>query len=530
LASEDLTCIATGLLIQRGQVSVVAGILACIVGIFVGDVALWALGRAVGRAILVWPWFARHLRGRAWTEFSDWLERHAAGAIVASRFMPGTRLPLYVIAGIVGLPAAVFAVWSFLAALLWTPAIVLLTAALGETVVAPLARFLGVGLTARLIAVATLVLLLRALGRAVALEPVARGFSRAATLVCAKLARWSRWEFWPTWIFYAPVAVWTLVLAVRHRGFSTITAANPGLTNGGTVGESKFEILEKLPVDCTIPAALIPAGSLANRIGLSRHYIAQNAWRYPLIVKPDVGQRGVGVKLARSLSDLEEYLAQAVGPVILQPYHPGPFEAGVFYYRYPGESTGRILSITDKHFPVVIGDGRSTLEELIWAHPRYRMQAATFIVRHREILGRVLSMGERLQLAIAGNHAQGTLFRDGRHLITPALTRRIDEIARSCRGFFVGRFDIRYRDVDTFKAGEDLAIVELNGATAESTNIYDPDGSLLGAYRLLFRQWSIVFAIGAANRAAGAAVTPTRRLIGLVRAHLSAPTPFPISD
>src|SRR5207249_3935590 len=109
----------------------------------------------------------------------------------------------------------------------------------------------------------------------------------------------------------------------------------------------------------------------------------------------------------------------------------------------------------------------------------------------------VLPGGLPLQLAMAGNHAQGTLFRDGRHLLTPALEHRIDEIARAYPGFFVGRFDIRYRDVGRFMAGEDLAIIELNGATAESTNIYDPDARLTDAYRQLFLQWSLVFRIGA---------------------------------
>ena len=67
-------------------------------------------------------------------------------------------------------------------------------------------------------------------------------------------------------------------------------------------------------------------------------------------------------------------------------------------------------------------------------------------------------------------------------------------------------------------------------ATAESTNIYDPQTSLVDAYRQLFRQWSIVFSIGAANRATGAPVTSYRRLFELVRAHLQAAEPFPISD
>ena len=85
-------------------------------------------------------------------------------------------------------------------------------------------------------------------------------------------------------------------------------------------------------------------------------------------------------------------------------------------------------------------------------------------------------------------------------------------------------------DVPRPVAGRDLAIVELNGVTSEPTNIYDPDGTLVDAYRQLFRQWSIMFAIGAANRRGGARVSSLRRLAALARAHLAAAVPLPISD
>src|SRR4029077_19654752 len=127
----------------------------------------------------------------------------------------------------------------------------------------------------------------------------------------------------------------------------------------------------------------------------------------PVVIKPDVGQRGTGVKLARNLDDVRSYLSHVDGAVIVQPYHAGPFEAGVFYYRLPGCLAGRIFSITDKRFPVIVGDGVATVEELIWAHPRYRLQADTFLARHADDRDRVLDRGERLLLGIAGNHCQG---------------------------------------------------------------------------------------------------------------------------
>jgi hypothetical protein len=328
------------------------------------------------------------------------------------------------------------------------------------------------------------------------------------------------------WLFYAPVAAWTACLAFRHRGYRTVTAANPGMPDGGVVGESKFEILARLPQDWIVPTAIVRAGPAERRLDDLALEIERRGWRFPVVLKPDVGQRGAGVRLVRSKAEAAGYLAQQPADVLLQPYHPGPFEAGVFYYRRPGEPSGRVLCITDKHFPAVVGDGSSTIEDLIWRHSRYRMQARTFLMRLGGHAARVPAGGERVPLGIAGNHAQGAMFTDGRHLIAPALEQRIDRIARSYDGFFIGRFDVRYGDREAFMAGTDLAIVELNGATAECTNIYDPAGTLIAAYRQLFLQWRLVFEIGAANRRSGHPVSSTRRLAALIRNHLAARSPL----
>jgi membrane protein DedA with SNARE-associated domain len=514
-ASEDLACMAAGLLIQQGQVSAVGGVGACLLGIFLGDCGLWAVGRVFGAAVLRWPRFAGHVQRASVDQLRLSLRGNLGSAILASRFLPGTRLVLYLLAGVLNVSSRSFAAWAFAAALLWTPLLVLGSAGFGHAAAVKLGAVVGAGPTA--IAVSAALLTLAVTRWRWLLAPARRH------RMAARIARWSRWEFWPMWLFYPPVAGWVTLLALRYRGLSTMTAANPGMADGGTVGESKYEILSRLPGEWTVPALLLAAGEATERMEQAQRLVAAAGWRYPLILKPDVGERGAGVKLVRSAEAVRDYLRQENRAVIVQPYHPGPYEAGIFYYRMPHWPLGRILSITDKHFPFVIGDGVSTLEELVRAHPRYRMQADTFLRRHDTMVGVVLPDGARFQLAIAGNHAQGTLFRDGAHLLTPALERRVDDIARSYPGFFVGRFDVRYRDVDRFTAGDDLAIVELNGATAESTNIYDPDGSLLNAYRTLFRQWSIVFAIGAANRAQGAPVTPLRRLMELGRARAGTP-------
>ncbi len=526
--SEDLACVAAGLLIARGEVSALAGLTACVAGIVAGDIGLWWLGRVASRVTRMWPRAAR------WYDAASprteavlaGLRRHAARAIAASRFVPATRVPIYLTAGTLGVSLSTFAAATTLAAAVWVPAVVLLTVAVhqgADTVPhVALQSFLiqAVVVGAALLAVRMLPL------RMLPVWADDTGRLRLA----ARLARWRRWEFWPAWIFYAPVAVWVALLSLWYRGLTTLTAANPGMADGGTVGESKWAILAGLPRAWTIPSLLVPAGDPERRLADLEAGANARGWLLPLVLKPDVGQRGTGVRRIQSWDEARGYLQAIAADIVAQPYHPGPFEAGVFYCRFPHWPRGRILSMTEKVFPEVVGDGVSTLEQLILRHPRVRLQADLFLRRRRDASCVVPAPGERVRLAVAGNHAQGTTFRDGAHLITPALESRFDEIARRVPGFFIGRFDVRYTAVDGFRAGTDVSIVELNGATAESTNIYDPDSSLWSAYRTLFHQWWLVFAVGAANVRRGAQPTSLRRLLHLVVCHLTSRSPLPLSD
>ncbi|TWT44134.1 SNARE associated Golgi protein [Phycisphaerae bacterium RAS1] len=510
--SEDLTCISAGLLIRGGRLAWPTGVAACVLGIFVSDLGLWLLGRLFGRRVLSWGWVRGRLPERRLKQYSDWFERRGLQLVIAARFLPGTRLPVFVAAGILGRRADRFALWALLAALLWTPALVLLVAALGDLVAGPFQQFFGGGWQAFLAALLVFWVAVRVAPRCV--TPVGRA------QLAAGAARLWRWEFWPMGVFYLPLAPWVAYLAVRHRGLTTPTAANPGIApHGGVVGESKFEILSRLPQEWIVPSVLIPSGPAASRAAHLNDVIARRGWTFPLILKPDAGQRGAGLRLARDASAAAAYLESYPHPVVAQSYHPGPFEAGIFYYRFPREPHGRIFSITDKHFPAVVGDGTATIESLIWRHPRLRMQAPTFLARLNGQADRVPDRDERVPLAVAGNHCQGTMFCDGAHLITPALEQAIDAIARRFDGFFFGRFDVRYRDVDEFRMGRGFSIIELNGVTSESTNIYDPSWSLFRAYGVLARQWSILYAIGAQNRRLGHSPSRLGRIIADARAY-----------
>src|SRR5206468_2927367 len=127
---------------------------------------------------------------------------------------------------------------------------------------------------------------------------------------------------------------------------------------------------------------------------------------FPFILKPDIGQRGVGIKLIRTPAQAEAYLRQTSAPLLAQRYADGPLEAGVFYYRLPHESRGHIFAITEKIFPVITGDERSTVSELIHADARARFMVDRYLERFRERQNEILPRGTMLKLVEAGNHAQ----------------------------------------------------------------------------------------------------------------------------
>jgi membrane protein DedA with SNARE-associated domain len=132
LVSEDLTCIATGVLIARGEISTVEGTLACLAGIFAGDLLLYGTGRLAGYSALRWAPLARFLPRRKLDQAGDWFAERGLAVVFLSRFTPGLRLPAYVAAGILRTRFWAFTGYFLIAASIWTPLLVGGTALLGE--------------------------------------------------------------------------------------------------------------------------------------------------------------------------------------------------------------------------------------------------------------------------------------------------------------------------------------------------------------------------------------------------------------
>jgi membrane protein DedA with SNARE-associated domain len=542
--SEDAATISSALSLFGGPVGWPLGFAACFTGIWLGDLGLYSLARCLGKPILQSRWVARFTDATAIERCQQNFSQRGSLALFVSRFVPGTRLPTYLAAGLFSMPLARFALVTALAAILWIGGIFATASLLGSHALIRFSFFQG-----KIAAVAGTTLLLGTIlvvfkrlipavrgadaGRASGFATETGRGQRPRLQLPVFFRRWAHWEFWPARLFYIPVAVYYVWLAIRYRGLTVPTSANPGMTTGGFVGESKYEILQQLrqaDADLVAGGYLIEGCTTTDRL-LSLHRLCrEHKIRLPFILKPDVGQRGNGVRLIQSMRAALEYLENVTAPVIVQRYIAGPFEAGIFYYRFPGESHGQIFAITEKEFPIITGDGTHTVEELIHADSRAALMARTYLRRFDSCRDQILAAGEILKLVETGNHAQGCIFRNGMHLHTNSLERAIDEISQKLPGFFIGRYDVRYRNEEDFKQGRNFQIVELNGATSEATSIYDARNSLLSAYRTLFQQWRLVFAIGAANRANGHAPSSLAALWRNWRQYSVAALSYPLAD
>jgi hypothetical protein len=309
----------------------------------------------------------------------------------------------------------------------------------------------------------------------------------------------SNWEYWPFGIVQGPALLYWLWLALKARSLFFFSASNPGILTGGMMGESKADILNKIPKEVKPKTILVHLPADKTRV---LAIIAENQFCLPLIFKPDIGERGWLVHRISNEQDIDTYLSKIRINFLIQELVTLPLEFGVFYYRFPDAETGRVNSLTAKEFLTVTGDGIKKLSELIDDKPRARLQKKKLRATFSEEWSRVLAAGETKVLVSIGNHALGTKFINANHLITPKLTASFDRISKRVDGFFFGRFDVRCESISHLESGK-VMIVELNGCGAEPAHIYDPGNSFWSAVNELLVHVRRMYDISIANHKRG---------------------------
>ncbi|WP_158021933.1 ATP-grasp domain-containing protein [Flammeovirga pacifica] len=283
-----------------------------------------------------------------------------------------------------------------------------------------------------------------------------------------------------------------------------MTSVNPGMKYGGFFDYSKYDVLKQIPSQY-IPKTKFFLKSPSNddvkksmkELGLS----------YPVILKPNEGERGSGVEKISNDTDLNDYLKTKPEEIILQEFIATNDEYGIMYVRYPDQSKGKITSIVFKGELYVVGDGKSDLLSLFNNHHRASLYLDFLTDKYQDVLHHVIADGEVFMLSKMGNHCRGAIFNDANYLISKLDTKVFDEISAHIDGFYFGRYDLKAEDEEALIKGE-FKVMELNGVNSEPAHIYDPENSLIAAYKDLFAHWWRIYKIGKQNRKQGHSDTP----------------------
>lgn len=506
--SEDITCITSGIFAKEGKLPLILAITVTGLGIFIGDLLLYLVGfffhNFLKRIVNIKYWEERLTTQKFYKHWKS----NFIFSIFISRFLPGTRLPLYLLSGYFRLSLIAFSAASFIAVSIWTTSFVTLVYLYGKWIVTTIGNssnwlvLVFIGLSFYLLFQGIQIIFL----------PTKR---KKLFLECLK---YTKLEFWPSFLFYAPLVPYLIYLMLRYKGIRYLTITNPGIIASGIAGESKSEILKLIPKDSISKSLLIKSES-QKKLESVKSWLQKENLRYPIIAKPDKGERGFLVKKIHSFQELNQLFQNYPTDWLLQEWIEGPYEVGIFYYRHPEKTSGQIFSVTNKIFPTITGDGVSTLESLINNHKRYRFQAESHKKHNQKNLQFIIPKGKIIPIGSIGNHVQGCMFQDGSHLLTKPLEKKLINIGDNTKGFFIGRFDIRFSDLNQFQKGKGFTIIELNGVTSESTNLYDPNFSICKSYSILFNQWKLIFEIGHSNYRQGLPLFPYSKLFQLVQNH-----------
>lgn len=311
-------------------------------------------------------------------------------------------------------------------------------------------------------------------------------------------------------IMYTPVAIQWLLLAIKHRSITVPLLANPKLALSGMVGVGKSELMSQAQGAChdTILSwhLYTVSNSPINQQALGwLEEINQLGIDFPFVCKPDIGCRGSGVKLIRNIEQFQQVIeSYPMGTALmaqkLASYQP---EAGIFYVKMPNQKKGKIISLTFKHSPSVIGDGKNTLEHLVAQDARAKDLLHLYRAKHQDIWNEILAKDQELTLLFSASHCQGAVFEDARSHITLKLTESINAIMDGLPEFYYGRLDVKFSSVNALKNGKTIEIIEINGASSESIHIWDKNTRFKDAIKALLWQYKTLFTLGAYQRTKG---------------------------
>ena len=312
-----------------------------------------------------------------------------------------------------------------------------------------------------------------------------------------KLTHWETWHHHAKYIPISPVWIWYIIRSGTPWFF---TPSNPTLTFGGFEGEGKKEMYEQLP-----PGSYPHTTYIQPRIPFEEveRQIAAAGFVYPFIVKPNVGMMGFMFRKISNPAQLKQYHNTIHIEYVVQELVDYDVEVGLFYYRMPNQVKGTVSGVIKKDAPVITGDGKNTIGNLMKRKESLRFRIDEMLLKHSAVLDNVLAAGEKYNLSYASNRSQGGSFSNIDNEVDEDLRKLADSFSSHSGKFYYGRYDIKCTSMEDLKAGKNFSILEFNGAGAGIQHIYGKNYSLLKVISIILSHWKMLFQISRQNHKNG---------------------------
>ncbi len=328
------------------------------------------------------------------------------------------------------------------------------------------------------------------------------------------------WNFCPWPVQFLPV------ITKFFRDWGKINAVNPTLSGfSGLMGMSKIEMNQKLA------EPFRPRNLFFKTLPKSREILEQffrekygEPPNYPVIFKPNVGERASGVNFVRA-DQIDEFLQpsprlppslklrrtsrmtgvgnQNLTEIIFEEFIETELEFGLSWIRNPHTEELEILSLVQKKTPRILGDGQKTLRELILEKcaelnldkSREKKILAGFSAD--ELAEKIV--GEK-NIVRTASVSYGTSFQKINLSASQKekLIKLIPQLLENFAGIYAGRFDLKANNLEELLRGK-CKILEMNGVGGTPLEIYDNDFSIPERYEVLFNYFFKVLEIADQN-------------------------------
>lgn len=314
------------------------------------------------------------------------------------------------------------------------------------------------------------------------------------------------YEYWPMWAFYLPLIPYLLAKGILNRHLFFYTNVNHGLDGfGGLIFESKSQTDDRIQENLRAKTILITKGlQVPDNLA---------SFKLPLVIKPDNGERGKGIHFINSYDRLKEYFPNEQENYLIQEFVDFPMEFGVFVAYNPENTQHEIISLTQKCYYTVKGNGVQTISELIKRDDRgvvFYEQIAKLCLYPLDL---VPLKGEELVLHRQGNHSKGTQFIDVSDRITEKMRGKFNEFLSGIPDFEYGRFDLKCCDYSDLESFERLKMIEFNGISAEPISIYDQRTGFVKSLMTFVQHWKNLEKLSKFNRKKGVKAYSTATII-----------------